>query len=183
MSDTTNTTTEPTTDPAATEVTDWEAEAKKWKNLADTTDKRAKRLADEAKANAAAAKELETLRQSTMSDTEKAVAQAKNEARTEAMREVGAKLAAAEVRVAAAGRNVDVDALLERLDASSFIDIDGNADTKAITAWVDRVAPAVDDSGRPKPARDLGLGARGGTQSAMTPAEEFGKFITNQLNT
>lgn len=140
--------TDPTPDPAA----DTAAELEKWKKLS-------RKHEDQAKANAAAAKELETLRQKSMTDQEKAVDAAKAEARTETLREVGGKLAEASIRVAAAGRSVDVDALIEGIDATKFLDSDGNPDTKAITAWVDKVAPA--GEGKPPPRRDLGLGARG----------------------
>jgi hypothetical protein len=172
QSATTKPTPEPTTDPAQ-DTTDWKVKY-------DEALAQSRKHEDRAKANANAARELETLRQSTMSDTEKAVAQAKVEARTETLREVGTKLAAAEVRVAAAGRNVDVDALLEGLDASKFIDVNGDPDTKAITAWVDRVAPAVDDKAAGA-KRDLGLGVRGGQQASGDPAQEFAKFLGDQL--
>lgn len=153
------TTTTETTETAP-EVTDWQAEAAKWKALADQTDKRAKRHADEAKANAAAAKELEQFRQASMSDQEKAVATARAEARAEALREVGAERVADAVRVAAAGRSVDVDALLEGLDRSRFLDDEGQPDVNAIAAWVDRVAPKPTENA-PTGFPDLGQGARG----------------------
>lgn len=128
-------------------------EIAKWKELA-------RKHEDRAKSNADAAKELDKLRQQTMSDVEKAAVLAKAEGRTEALREVGTKLVDAEVRAAAAGRNVDVDALLEGLDRSRFLDDDGDPDVKAIAAWVDRIAPQPDpDSGRPH-AFDLGQGVR-----------------------
>lgn len=179
----TTTTTETTETKTDETTTDWKAEAEKWKGLADSTDKRVKRLEDTAKANATAAKELETLKQSTMTETEKAVNQAKLEVRNDVMREVGGKLAEAQIRIAAAGRAVDVDALIDGIDASKFLDANGDPDTKAITAWVDKVAPASDDGlGIPK-QRDLGLGARGAQQSAQTPASAFGKFIGDALKT
>lgn len=159
---------DPTPDPAA----DTAAEIEKWKKLS-------RKHEDQAKANAAAAKELETLRQSSMTDQQKAVETAKAEARTEALREVGGKLAEASIRVAAAGRNVDVDALIEGIDASKFLDDAGDPDTKAITAWVDKVAPAGDDKAPVK--RDLGLGARGG-QASTSPAGDWANFLTKQLN-
>lgn len=163
----------PTTPPAQETSEDWKAKY-------EETLKEARKHEDRAKANATAAKELETFKQSSMTEQEKAVATARAEAKAEAMREVGGKLAEAAIRVAAAGRSVDVDALLEGIDASKFLDDNGDPNDKAITAWVDRVAP-VDDSAKPPPRRDLGQGARGGQQSS-SPAEDFGKFLAGQLN-
>lgn len=164
----------PPTPPAQVTPEDWKAKY-------EETLKEARKHEDRAKANAAAAKELETLKQSSMTEQQKAVEAAKGEARTETLREVGGKLAEAAIRVAAAGRQVDVDALLEGIDASKFLDDNGDPNAKAITAWVDRVAPA-DDGTKPPPKRDLGLGARGGQQSNSDPAQEFAKFISGQLN-
>lgn len=152
------------TAPAETTTTpetpvDTTAELAKWKALAQKHE-------DRAKTNAHAVKELETLKQQSMSDTDKAVAAARTEGRIEAMKEAGAKLTEARIRVAAAGRNVDIDALIEGANLAKFIDSDGEPDDKAIHAWVDRVAPPVDDTA-PAGRRDLGLGARGGQS---TPA-------------
>lgn len=156
----------------STEGTDTAAEIEKWKKLS-------RKHEDQAKANAAAAKELETLRQKSMTDQEKAVDDAKTSTRQETLREVGGKLAEASIRVAAAGRNVDVDALVEGIDATKFLDDNGDPDTKAITAWVDRVAPVGD--GKPG-KRDLGLGARSGQAGSPSPAQDWANFLTKQLN-
>lgn len=168
---TTDTTTTGDSTTTTTDGTDTAAELENWKKLA-------RKHEDRAKANAQAAKELEQLKQSSMNETEKAVAAAKAEARTEALREVGGKLAEASIRVAAAGRNVDVDALIEGIDASKFLDDAGDPDTKAITAWVDKVAPAGDDKAPVR--RDLGLGARGG-QPSDGPEQAFANFLSGQL--
>lgn len=152
------TTTTDTTDTTSTdtdETVDWKAEAEKFKALA-------RKHEDRAKANSTAAKELEELKTASMNDQEKAVALARIEARTEALRDVGAKLVDAEVRAAAAGRNVDIDALLEGLDRSRFIDDDGDAKRDEIVAWVDRIAPADETF-----SVDLGQGARGADQRAL----------------
>lgn len=138
--------------------TDWKAEARKWED-------RAKAAATKATANAAAAKELEQVKQASMSDIEKAVAVARTEATTEALRTVGARLVDAEVRVAAAGRTVDVDALLEGLDRSRFVGDDGEPDRKAIAAWVDRIAPKPAEGAPAFP--DLGQGARNVSNAAL----------------
>lgn len=155
---TTDATEDPAQDPAsdpATEVLrlrDELAKARKWEQRA--------------KDNASAAKELETFRQQAMSDTERAVEAARNEGRSEGTRTASERIAKAELRAAAAGRNVDIDALLEGVDARRFLDDDGEPDVKAITSWINRVAPVPTEptegtrSGWP----DLGQGVRS-TQS------------------
>lgn len=137
--------------------TDWEAEAKKWKDLARKHEERSK-------ANLTAAKELEQLRQSAMTEQEKAVAAAKAEGRTEALRTIGARLVDAEVKAAVAGRNVNVEALLDGLDRSRFLDDEGEPNTRAINAWVEKLAPPVDPTRTAWPP-DLGQGARGAPPS------------------
>lgn len=140
-----------------TDSTDWKAEAEKFKTLARKQEERAK-------ANAAAAKELETFRQQSMTDTEKAVEAARNEGRSEGARQASERIVRADIRAAAAGRNVDVDALLDGVNFGRFLDDDGESDIKAINAWMDRIAPLGEE--KPKPRLDLGQGARGGQQNA-----------------
>lgn len=148
--------TETTTDetPEADTAPDLTSEVEKYKALA-------RKHEDRAKANAAAVRELESLKQQTMSDTEKAIQVARAEARAEVVREYATKVVDAEVRAATAGRNIDVDALLDGLDRSRFVTEDGEPDRDAITAWVDRIAPKPTDPVAP----DLGQGTRG--QAAM----------------
>jgi hypothetical protein len=145
----------------ATGYDDKDAEIAKWREQARKNEQRAK-------ANAAAAKELETIRAQSMTDQEKAVKAAREEGRAEALREAGKLLAEAEIRVAVGTRVTpkQLAALLEPIDAAKFLDEDGRPDKEAIAKWVDRVAPepaepAAGDT-PPKP-RDLGQGARGQT--------------------
>jgi hypothetical protein len=162
MSDTSadTATAETTTDTSDTGA-DLAAEVEKWKA-------QARKHEDRAKANANAARELEQLRQQSMSDTEKAAAQAKAEGRAEALREVAAERVADAVRVAAAGRNVDVDALLEGLDRTRFAGDDGIPDRDAIQAWIDRIAPKPDDTTTDTVlVADLGQGVRGNSSMAL----------------
>lgn len=133
-----------------------QAEIDKWKSAA-------RKHEDRAKANASAAKELEQVKQASMSDQEKAVELAKAQARTEALLEVAVERVDDSVKLACAGRNVDVDALLEGLDRSRFVTDDGKPDADAIAAWVDRIAPKSDQPY----AADLGQGARTGSQTPL----------------
>ncbi len=166
----------PPTDPASDtagdsppEVTDWEKETEKWKAQARKHEERAK-------ANSQAAKDLEALKVSMMSDQEKAVEVARQQARAEALAEVGGELVDLAVRAAVADRGVDVDALLEGLDRSRFLTDDGKADTTAIGEWVDRIVPK--SNGIP----DLGQGPRGNPGS-QTPlgSDALADMLTKSL--
>lgn len=137
----TATTDAPTTDTAQEPDTgtDLAAEVEKWKAQARKHEERAK-------ANAAAAKERDELRRSAMTEQEQAVAAAVDQARAETLRQVGGQLVAAEVRAAAAGRSTDLDALVEGIDPTKFLDESGQVDRDAVKAWVDRIAPAQQES-------------------------------------
>lgn len=130
---------EPTTEetPAETtetDVKDWRAEAEKWQTLARKNEERAK-------SNAQAAKELEKVRAAAMTEAEKAAAEAKAAGLAEAARIAGPRLVRAEFRAAAAGQ-VDQDALnayLEDVDLTKFLDDSGEPDLKAIAARIKRL--------------------------------------------
>lgn len=129
------------------------AELSKWKAQSRKHEERSK-------ANATAAAELEQLRAQSMTDQEKAVEQARAEARAEALQEAGRGRAVDAIRAAAAGRPVDVEALIEAVDTTQFLGETGEPDRAAIDAWVSRVAPE-----RNAETRDFGQGARGVPES------------------
>jgi hypothetical protein len=132
------------------------ADNEKWKSIARKHEERSK-------ANATAAKELEEFRQSQMSEQEKAVAEATAKARAETLAEVGSELVDSTFKAAAAGRPLDVDALLEGLDRKAFLTDEGKPDADAIGKWIDRIAPKAEAPQEPKAPMfpDLGQGARG----------------------
>ena len=150
-----------TTEPTVEQLT---ADLEKWKT-------QARKHEDRAKSNATAAKELEALKIASMDETGKAVETARSEARAAALVEVGGKLVAAEFKLAAAGRISDVDALLEGLDRSKFLTDEGDPDTAAITAWVDKIAPAQTETEETRPADfpDIGQGSRQTTPLGSDP--------------
>lgn len=163
MSDTPSTLPDPQpgtapTPPVQDVGTDWKAEH-------DRLQADVKRNEERHRKNASAAKDLETLRQSTMTELEKAVTAARNEGRTEAQKESSGRLVAAEVRVALAGRPIDAAALLEGIDATRFLTDNGDIDSKAINAWVERIAPLPEPTPNPNAnpflTVDLGQGVRG----------------------
>lgn len=134
----------------AAEVERYRAEARKWE--------------DRSKANASAARELDALRLQSMTDTERAVAEAVASTRQNVRVEFGARLVDAEVRAAAAGSAVDVDVLLEGLDRRRFLNEDGEPNVREIRRWVGRVAPKAPEPG--PPGLDLGQGQRPGPAGA-----------------
>lgn len=155
MTDTASETTteENTTTTETTDTGDLAGEVEKWKT-------QARKHEDRAKANAAAAKELEALKQSTMSDIEKAVAEAKAEGRAEGLKESAVKVASASIRAAAAGRLDITDDLLEGINLSSFVDESGDVDDAKVTKFVDSIAPKSDENTTTTKVIDLGQGSR-----------------------
>lgn len=150
------------TPPARTEPSETDrlkAEAESWRA-------RARQHEDQAKANAKAAKELEQLKKQTMSEQEKAVEAARSEARSEALREMGALRVDDALRLAVTGRGLDADVLLEGLDRTRFLTSEGQPDSAAVARWVDRLAPPPKETGPTFP--DLGQGARGSAASAQS---------------
>jgi membrane protein involved in colicin uptake len=144
---------ETTTPPEAPETPDLGDAAKK----ALDSERKARRDADKRAKELAA--ELEKFQQAAMTETEKAIAAARQEATAETIRTFGSRLVDAEVKAAAAGRGVDIDALLEGLDRTRFLTDDGEPNAAAIKAWVDRIAP---ESSATPGVVDLGQGNRGG---------------------
>lgn len=85
-------------------------------------------------------KALDKLRQDHMSDNEKALAAAKESGRAEAAHEAALLVAAAEFRLAAAGRLVNAEAALAALDMAKLLDAQDRPDKKRIAALVDQLA-------------------------------------------
>jgi hypothetical protein len=126
------TTTATETQGAATEdTTDWKAEARKWEARA--------------KENSGAAKAAEKARLDAMSESERAVAEAEARGRTAAATDYGKRLARTEFDAIAGRRNPDFDtaAALEFVDLARFLGDDGEPDSKAIKAAVERLVPEV----------------------------------------
>lgn len=95
------------------------------------------------KARRTAEQNLEKARAASMSDAEKAIAEAEARGRTAAATDYGKKLAKARLDAAAAKRNPDFDtSALDYVDLGRFIGEDGEPDSKAIAAAVDRLVPA-----------------------------------------
>lgn len=164
----TETTTETTdTDNAEQTETDWQAKAKELEAEAEKWKTQSRKNEDRSKENARKAKELDELHKASMTDQDRAIAEAREAGKSEALTTVGSRLVEAEFRVASAGRNLDVDAVLEAVDPARFLTDDGEPDKEAITAWVDRIAPAQTENTEPEgplgSGIDLGQGSRQST--------------------
>lgn len=92
----------------------------------------------------AAARAAEQARLASMGEAERQIEEAKAAGRSEAVNEFGRRLARTEFDAIAGRRNPDFDtaSALEWVDLSRFVGDDGEPDTKAITAAVERLVPA-----------------------------------------
>lgn len=137
-------------EPARDEV-DWKALARKWE--------------ERAKANRKAAEELEKLKRQSMTEAEKAVAEAERRARAEAAREYGTRLARAEFRAHAAAKGLALgDDVFDLIDTSRFVGDDGEIDEAAIKAAVAKLAKLA-----PKPGGTSGGDFTGGNGGGTPP--------------
>jgi len=95
--------------------------------------------------------QLEETRRQSLSEQERAVEDAKAEARTEAQRESDSRwanrLVKAEFKAAFAGRRSaeEVAKILEPLDLTKFLTEDGDVDGEKVAAYADGVAPVVNN--------------------------------------
>jgi hypothetical protein len=158
-----DTSTDTTTDQAAstTEETDWKAMARKWEKLAKT--------------NSKATEELEKLKAAAMSEQEKAVAEAKAAGAGEAARTFGSRLAAAELKAAAAAKGVDLSSIGDLIDASRFVGDDGEVDTAAIGKAVEKLAKTF--TGPKRSGGDFG----GGNGAGQITREQLNSMSASEI--
>jgi len=124
------------------------AEVDKWKSLSRKNEQ-------QAKSNGQAVKELDEIRKSQLTDTEKLIEQTREETSQVVRKEFAVKLVDAEFKSLLGGRSLDGSSLLD-FDKSSFIQGDGNIDSEAIQSWVEAHSKTAEQA-----IPDLGQGARG----------------------
>jgi len=124
------------------------AEVDKWKSLSRKNEQ-------QAKSNGQAVKELDEIRKSQLTDTEKLIEQTREETSQAVRKEFAVKLVDAEFKSLLGGRSLDGSSLLD-FDKSSFIQGDGNIDSEAIQSWVEAHSKTAEQA-----IPDLGQGARG----------------------
>lgn len=181
-------TTEATTETGQSEgetPTDWKAQAEHWQAQAREQEKRAK-------ANVAAARELEELRAAGQTDQEKAIADARAEGERTATAKGQLALFGAEVRAAAAGRVADPNVLdnpavalgLLQLDAPPTTD-DGLIDVAAVRLAIDELlkrSPSLAAVTRPAPGSADG-GGRTGTSVAQLTRDDLRNMTPEAIET
>lgn len=117
---------------------------------------------DEARREMKALKaEIDKVRKSSLTEAEQAVVEAEQRGRTSVLAEFGQRLARTEFVAAAARRNpgYDAAAVLDDLNLARYIGDDGEPDSKAIAAAVDRLVPEY-ATANPRPVGNADLGAR-----------------------
>jgi hypothetical protein len=168
------------------EMTDKQAAAY-WKHQSRRHETTAKGRADYDALKAKAA-QYDALEQASKTEHERALDEAKKEAKAEgeaaAATALRPHLVRAEFKAAAAGRIVDaegrldskrLDALLDPLDMSRFLTDAGEVDTAKVLAFIDTAAPKQD--GKRTGFPDLGQGRR---QGAPSPSVASGQALYEQ---
>lgn len=166
---------ETVTDPNATvtdtDTTDWKVEAEKWKGFS-------RKHEDNWKANS---KELEALRASQMTDSEKAIADAESRGRASGLSEAGTRLANAELRAAAATAGVAIpETLSGLLDVSRLLTADGTPDVGAINALVASLGTAKPPA--PTFAQNTGVGPQGTSTTGQLTHDDLRKMSPIEIN-
>ena len=90
--------------------------------------------------------DAERQRKASMSEAERAVAEAESRGRLSATAEFGKRLAAAEFKAKAAQAGADADGFFDLIDVSKFVGEDGEPDSKLIDAAVKRLPKRVSDA-------------------------------------
>jgi len=156
-----NNETSPTTlEEALAALAQAQQDATKWKGLSRTNEDRWKEVSGE----------RDQLKQATLTDSEKAIEQARQDARKAALSEVGTDLVSAEMRVQATTAGVQLPDP-QFLNLNSFMGSDGRPNAEAIQTFV---------SSLPKPQQqgyrqDLGLGRQGGNAPGLS-REEYNRM-------
>jgi hypothetical protein len=142
------------------DTTDWKAEARKWQT-------RAKQWSTENK-------EYQKAKEASMSDAEKAIAEAETRGRTAAVTEYGSRLVRTEFDASAARRNPDFKTadVLEYVDLSRMVGEDGEPDKKAIADAVKRLIP--------EPQGSAPVNLNGGSRTPAEPARGFGDQLRRE---
>ncbi|MFD8594559.1 hypothetical protein ACFV1L_06120 [Kitasatospora sp. NPDC059646] len=166
MADTPSENTPPAEAPS---VEDLQAQVEKWRNLSRTNEKRWNDTSAE----------LETLRQSQLSDAERAIEAARDEGRRAALAEAGTRLADAELRAQASAAGVTLPSA-EFLNMAAFSGPDGAVNSDAIKAFVTGLPAA--KSAEPEFAQGLGLGRQGGSGAGQLTRDDLSRMTPREIN-
>ncbi|MEV8394825.1 MULTISPECIES: hypothetical protein [unclassified Streptomyces] len=117
-----------------------DSDVEKWKAQSRKHEERAK-------ANAAAAKELEELKAANATDTEKTISEAVKKAVAEERSRGAAALARQVFLAGASGRIENPADVVEDVNLSKYIDANGDVDEDGLGKLIDRLAPKKPDTG------------------------------------
>lgn len=176
MDDTQNTpndqqaTPDPKTSEGVPDVAALQADVEKWKALSRQNEKNW----NEART------ELASIQQASMTDAEKAIEQAKTEARNAALSEVGSRLVDAELRVQAATAGVTLPSS-EFLNLSRFVGADGSPDTEQIKTFVSSLPQP---SKAPEFVQGIGLGRQAdpGSTAGQISRDELSRMSPQEIS-
>lgn len=155
----------PVNETADTETTEPEAHAEhdelgEGGRKALEAERKARRAAE--RAAKAATAEIEKIKEAQLDETERALVQARREAREEALAEVNSRVVKAEVKAVATGKLNDPADALTFLDLSDFeVSEDGTVDTKAIAKAIDELVKTKPYLAAQRVGGDVDGGARG----------------------
>lgn len=142
---------------------DYKAEADKWKGLA-------RKHEQQWKAAKPAVDKLAELEAAGMSDMDKAVKEAEERGRTQAVKTYGEQIAAAKLEAALTGVVPDPSGLVAELNLSKYVTDTGDVDTDAIAAAREKFSTQIPTPAAP-PAPNLHQGRQGQTPSRDFDAE------------
>lgn len=156
--------------PPTESDTDWKAEAEKWKGLARKHETNWK----------AASSERDKLAQAQMTESEKAIEEARAEGRQAALSEVGRDLATAHLAAQAAKAGVTIpQGLAAVMDVSRLLNEDGMPDEAAISSLVDSFASSTPTA--PAYSQGLGIGPQGSTPGQIT-RDDLKRMSPQEIN-
>lgn len=117
-------------------------------------------------------REIENLRKQSMTDAEKAVAEAEERGKAAGRSEGNQRVVRSEFAAAAARRNPEFDAskALNFVDVAKFLDESGELDLKALASAVDQLVP---EASSPRPRGDVGQGPRQNSKDAVFDGNSF----------
>ncbi|MEF3112428.1 hypothetical protein [Streptomyces chrestomyceticus] len=125
-----------------------------------------------------AARELDEARQAAMSDQERAIEQARQEARAEALTEAGQRLALAELRAQAAQAGAQLpDA--DFLNVDRFVSADGETDAEAVKAFIGAL-PGKETP--PRYRQDMGLGRQQSGKAGQLTRADLAGMSAKEIN-
>ncbi|MFF4706934.1 hypothetical protein [Streptomyces sp. NPDC001297] len=145
-----------------------QAEVDKWKSLSRTNEKRWQD----------ASAERDALKQSGMTDAEKAIEAAKAQARSATLAEYGTRLADAELRAQAAKAGVELPPA-EFLNLAKFVGEDGSVNADVIGTFVSSLPKPVAE---PEFDQGLGLGRQGGSGVQQLTRDDLSRMSPQEIN-